>query len=77
MKKYKETFLTKTRFVTTDTEKADNSMFHYSEIEEGKYELSLLGIINGFLSKIGFILVVEIDVDTREIQRHYVTRKWW
>lgn len=77
MKKYKETFLTKTRFSTNDKTKANNSMFHYLEREKGEYELSLLGIINGFLGKIGLILVVEIDLDTNKIEKTYITRKWW
>lgn len=61
---YRKDFLTKTRYVTTNLEKAKKSLFQYSELEKGKYGLSVLGMINGVLMKFTpFVLYMFMDND--------------
>lgn len=77
--RYGQTFLTSPRWVTCDEEKAENSFFvwgkHSRDID--KYTLSLVGVINGVLNKIGLVLCIETEVETKLIKRKFITKKWW
>jgi hypothetical protein len=75
MKKYRSSFLTKGRHYTRDKEKAEKSMFMYRKLRNNVYSLSLLGIINGFLSKVNLVMYAETDVDTQEILKYKIERK--
>lgn len=78
-KKHGETFLTRPRYVTKDVHKAENSKFMWGArlTPDGKeYTLSILGIINGFLSYIGLCLYCDMGPNDT-IRRYFLGRKRW
>lgn len=69
--------MTKPLFKTTDEQKAERSKFQWkeSELDDDKYyTLSLLGIINGILPKIGWLLVLTLDHKDNIIGRKFIKR---
>jgi hypothetical protein len=78
MKLYGDTFLTKPRWFTTDKKKAENSLFIYRnpfDKERPLYRLSIIGVINGLMSKIGLALSVNVYF-TGEIKEYKLTRSF-
>lgn len=75
-RKHGETFLTKVRWRTLYEWDADNSMFVYGD-DGHYYTLSLLGVINGFLNKVGLVLVSHVNTKTKEITKWQLRKKWW
>lgn len=72
-KKYGKTFLTKVRWRTKDKEKAEKSIFQYG-CAPGHYTLSLLGVLNGLLMKVGLVLYVSVDKYTRDVYGYKLER---
>jgi len=58
---------------TTDHTRADGSCFQWGETA-GVRSLSLLGIINGILSRVGWTLVVMVDTETGRGVGQYLRR---
>ena len=46
MKKYREDFLTKVRYTSTDLNQVNKSWFQYAEVSPGVWGLSILGALN-------------------------------
>lgn len=70
--------LRKTIYVTGDAIQADESPFQFSTRDDGLYETSLLGIINGILPRlIGYVLVVSLDSETHNGKSLFLKRQWW
>jgi hypothetical protein len=77
-KYYGRTWLTKPRWFTKDRRKAEKSFFVWGHNSDYNcYSLSLLGVINGFLDRLGLVLAVETNSVTREIKRYFISKKWW
>ena len=77
-KYYGRTWLTKPRWFTDNRSKAEKSLFVWGHNSDYNcYTLSLLGVVNGLLNKLGLVLVVETNTVTREIKRYYIRKKWW
>ena len=76
-KKYGESFLTKVRFTTANGIKAEKSRFVWGQESEDKYTLSFLSILNGLLSFFRRVMVVEVNKDTKVIEKMYIRKKWW
>ncbi len=71
-------FLRKTIYTTRDAVEADKSLFQFSKRNDGIYETSVLGIINGILPCLtGLVLVASIDQETQEGKSLFLKRKWW
>lgn len=73
-----KTFLTRPRWVTYSYKKATTSKFVWGQVNEGAaYTLSLVGIINGILTRVGLVLTVKSNTATHEIYGYQVMKKWW
>ena len=71
-------FLRKTIYMTRDATRADKSPFQFGKRDDGVYETSLLGIINGILPRLtGFVLVAFIDSETHKGKSLFLKRQWW
>lgn len=66
-RKHGETFLTKTRWKTSNKRKAEKSFFMWGKEKGYPYTLSYLGILNGFFIRLGFFLAADVMKVTREI----------
>lgn len=75
--KHGHTILTRPRWFTEDTERADNSFFVWGWYKDKVYSLSLLGIINGLLNKFGIVMYCDIDMTTKGILKWHIKKKWW
>lgn len=76
-RKYGETFLTKVRWTTNRLEKAQKSFFVWGTTDGGEtYNLSLLGVVNGLLSRVGLVLVAHVGNYDR-LYHYRLKRKWW
>lgn len=75
-KVYGQTFLTKTRFKSTNSKRVIKSNFVWREDDNANYSLAIIGIINGFLDIAGYTLCLDIDSD-KVIHKTYIKRKWW
>lgn len=83
MKVYGWTYLTIPVKFTINKEKAEKSVFQYNSFEHISgtlcFSLSRLGIINGFLSLVGLVLVCDV-IDQNEwkvIKSYKLIKKWW
>jgi hypothetical protein len=78
LRKHGETFLTRPRVEEKSELVADISMFVWGyNKEKDCYTLSLLGVINGLLRKIGLIMYCDIDTETKEIIKWHIGRNKW
>jgi hypothetical protein len=70
--------LRKTIYTTRNHAQADKSPFQFSKRDDGVYETSLLGVINGFLPWLtGYVLVASIDPETHKGLALFLKKKWW
>ena len=74
-----KTFLTKPRWYLNSTRKAQDSLWVWSARDPKSqfHTLSLLGVINGLLSKVKLVLVADTGRDDKVIHGYRLVRKWW
>ena len=75
-KVYGKTFLTRPRRYTNDPTRATRSRFQWHIIPDGRFSLTLLGVINGLLP-FGIVLVAHIRERDKGIKGYRFARKWW
>ncbi len=80
-KKYGSTFLTKPRFHTLIESRAERSFFMWSTDTGEGYHLSIFGILNGILHRLGWVLILNSERSESD-NAFYITgyqfiRKWW
>ena len=76
-REYGNTFLTMPRWFTDSEPRAERSIFQWGPRHEGGYGLSMLGVINGPMSRLGWVLAVHVSDDDGLIQRYTIKRRRW